>query len=76
MMAPVAHESDWGTRKRRIDAELNAAGWRVGGGDARRTEDEKTGNGPAGYTRRNAAEFHGWVTISLEAQLANGAIAG
>src|SRR5580692_6151662 len=42
-------ESEWKTRKRRIDAKLDAAGWGLHGKDGRRTEDEETANGPADY---------------------------
>src|SRR5258706_13986050 len=42
-------ESEWKTRKKRIDPKLDAAGWRLRGRDARRTEEEETANGPADY---------------------------
>jgi type I restriction enzyme R subunit len=42
-------ESEWKTRKKRIDPKLDAAGWRLRGGEAHRTEEEETANGPADY---------------------------
>ena len=42
-------ESEWKTRKKRIDPKLDAAGWRLRGKDAHRTEEEETANGPADY---------------------------
>jgi len=42
-------EAEWRTRKQRIDPRLDAAGWRLRGRDARRTEEEETANGPADY---------------------------
>ena len=46
-----ADESEWRTRKLRIDPLLDACGWRLGRGTnaARRTEEEETDNGPADY---------------------------
>ena len=47
---PTEHESEWVTRKRRIDPRLDALGWRLGaGGGSRRTEEEETDHGPADY---------------------------
>ncbi len=46
------YESEWLTRKRRIDPLLDAAGWprRKGKGNtAFRTEEEETARGPADY---------------------------
>ncbi len=46
------NESEWLTRKRRIDPLLDAAGWprRKGKGNAAfRTEEEETAHGPADY---------------------------
>ena len=45
----MAGESEWKTRKKRIDPKLDAAGWRLRGKDAHRTEEEETANGPADY---------------------------
>ena len=45
----MAGESEWKTRKKRIDPKLDAAGWRLRGKDARRTEEEETAHGPADY---------------------------
>jgi type I restriction enzyme R subunit len=45
----MAGEAEWKTRKRRIDPKLDAAGWRLRGKDAYRTEEEETANGPADY---------------------------
>ena len=42
-------ESEWRTRKQRIDPKLDAAGWRLGGSSAHRSEEEETANGPADY---------------------------
>ncbi len=48
-------ESEWKTRKKRIDPRLDAAGWVLPRGGARpihqpfRTEEEETDNGPADY---------------------------
>jgi len=47
-------ESEWKTRKKRIDPKLDAAGWKLARGQARqqrpfRTEEEETENGPADY---------------------------
>ncbi len=44
-------ESEWRTRKSRIDPKLDAAGWRVAksGPAPHRTEEEETDNGPADY---------------------------
>jgi type I restriction enzyme R subunit len=42
-------ESEWKTRKKRIDPKLDATGWGQRGKDARRTEEEETANGPADY---------------------------
>lgn len=47
-----AAESEWKTRKRRIDPKLDAAGWRLlkkASAGAGRTEEEETENGPADY---------------------------
>jgi len=51
---PPTHEPEWLTRKRRIDPQLDAAGWlRFDGREhqrlAGRTEEEETANGPADY---------------------------
>ena len=51
---PPAHESEWLTRKKRIDPPLDAAGWtRLTGQQnhklAGRTEEEETANGPGDY---------------------------
>jgi type I site-specific restriction endonuclease len=35
----MAAENEWKTRKKRIDPKLDAAGWRLRGKDARRTEE-------------------------------------
>ena len=48
----AGHESEWLTRKRRIDPLLDAAGWprRKGKANAAfRTEEEETAHGPADY---------------------------
>jgi len=47
----AGYESEWLTRKRRIDPLLDAAGWprRKGGNSAFRTEEEETAHGPADY---------------------------
>jgi len=45
----MAGESEWKTRKRRIDPKLDAAGWRLRGSSAHRSEEEETANGPADY---------------------------
>ncbi len=45
----MAGEAEWKTRKKRIDPKLDAAGWRLRGRDAHRTEEEETSNGPADY---------------------------
>jgi len=42
-------ESEWKTRKKRIDPKLDAAGWPPRGRQARRSEEEDTANGPADY---------------------------
>src|SRR5216684_6067066 len=47
-------ESEWRTRKGRIDPKLDAAGWRLPKGGKRstkpfRSEEEPTANGPADY---------------------------
>lgn len=51
---PTPQEPEWLTRKKRIDPQLDAAGWpRLAGaqdhGGAGRTEEEETANGPADY---------------------------
>ncbi len=45
------HNSEWLTRKRRIDPVLNGLGWnlRVAGSGAFRLEEYETANGPADY---------------------------
>ena len=47
------HESEWKTRKERIDPRLDAQGWRRGPGATsakpHRTEEHETKNGPADY---------------------------
>lgn len=54
-MSPPREESEWKTRKKRIDPKLDAAGWRLARGAARslrepfRTEEEETANGPSDY---------------------------
>jgi type I restriction enzyme, R subunit len=45
----MAGESEWKTRKKRIDPKLDALGWKLRRSDARRTEEEETANGPADY---------------------------
>jgi type I restriction enzyme R subunit len=51
----MAGESEWRTRKKRIDPKLDAAGWKLPRGGARplhqpfRSEEEPTDNGPADY---------------------------
>ncbi len=51
-MSP-GEESEWKTRKRRIDPRLDAVGWKLGQGAAspipNRTEEHETQNGPADY---------------------------
>ncbi len=45
-------ESEWQTRKKRIDPLLDAAGWPLRKASSRgtfRTEEEETANGPADY---------------------------
>jgi type I restriction enzyme R subunit len=48
-------ESEWKTRKRRIDPRLDACGWHLPKGSTTpihrpyRTEEEETDNGPADY---------------------------
>jgi type I restriction enzyme R subunit len=51
---PREHDSEWLTRKHRIDPRLDALGWRlsttpVQPGSSRRTEEEETDHGPADY---------------------------
>ena len=53
-MAPTSNESEWLTRKQRIDPELDRLGWkklRADGSTARphRVEEYETANGPADY---------------------------
>jgi type I restriction enzyme, R subunit len=54
-MAQNQDESEWKTRKRRIDPKLDAAGWKFPRSGARplhqpfRSEEEETDNGPADY---------------------------
>lgn len=47
------NESEWTTRKKRIDPKLDATGWRLRSGGAQppayRSEEEGTANGPADY---------------------------
>lgn len=51
----MSSESEWLTRKRRIDPKLDARGWRLPAGDPAplhqpyRTEEEETDSGPADY---------------------------
>lgn len=51
----MSSESEWLTRKRRIDPKLDARGWRLPSGNLAplhgpgRTEEEETDNGPADY---------------------------
>lgn len=49
-MSP-AEESEWKTRKRRIDPRLDSVGWKLGkaGSQPHRTEEHETANGPADY---------------------------
>jgi type I restriction enzyme R subunit len=58
-------ESEWTTRKRRIDPRLDAAGWprRTGapGGKPFRTEEHPTRNGPADYALWLASKVVGVV---------------
>src|SRR5258708_37144749 len=42
-------ESEWKTRKKRIDPTLEATGWPLRGRKAHRSEEEATANGPADY---------------------------
>src|SRR5262245_5264519 len=48
-----SEESEWQTRKRRIDPRLDALGWKRGPGatspQPHRTEEHETQNGPADY---------------------------
>jgi type I restriction enzyme R subunit len=48
---PSEHNSEWLTRKRRIDPMLDALGWRLSntGTGSRRIEEEETDSGPADY---------------------------
>ncbi|PKL56035.1 MAG: hypothetical protein CVV35_06720 [Methanomicrobiales archaeon HGW-Methanomicrobiales-6] len=54
-MTPPHDESEWLTRKKRIDPKLDAAGWPLPKKGttpihtAHRTEEEETSNGPADY---------------------------
>ena len=54
-MVPKITESEWKTRKTRIDPKLDTAGWRLPRGNASpirgsyRTEEEPTDHGPADY---------------------------
>ncbi len=49
-MPPPPDESEWLTRKRRIDPKLDACGWvRAAKSPAHRTEEEETSAGPADY---------------------------
>ncbi len=61
-------ESEWQTRKRRIDPKLNQAGWPKLGKSAfpapRRTEEEETSNGPADY----ALWLNGHIAAVVEAK--------
>ena len=43
----MSDESEWKTRKTRIDPKLDGAGWRLHRGPVRRTEEEDTAHGPA-----------------------------
>lgn len=49
----MANESEWKTRKKRIDPKLDAAGWRLPRArpkaDAFRSEEEETDAGPADF---------------------------
>jgi type I restriction enzyme R subunit len=45
----MGDESEWKTRKKRIDPKLDGAGWRLRGRESYRTEEEETANGPADY---------------------------
>lgn len=45
----AGQENEWKTRKKRIDPKLDAAGWPLRRGAAKRTEEEETSNGPADY---------------------------
>lgn len=50
LRGPTEHESEWLTRKRRIDPRLDARGWRLGASTGScRTEEEDTDHGPADY---------------------------
>src|SRR5260370_7679321 len=42
-------ESEWKTRKKRIDPKLEAAGWPLRGRQAHRSEEEDRANGAADY---------------------------
>ncbi len=54
-MSPKTDESEWKTRKKRIDPKLDAAGWILPRGGVRplhqpfRSEEEETDHGPADY---------------------------
>lgn len=62
---PPSQESEWRTRKSRIDPRLDAAGWRLGrGGAQHRTEEEETDSGPADY----ALWLGGGVAAIVEAK--------
>lgn len=57
------HESEWRTRKKRIDPKLDASGWPLRQSDAAgpsRTEEEDTDNGPADY-----ALWHGKAVLGV-----------
>jgi type I restriction enzyme R subunit len=63
----AAHESEWLTRKRRIDPLLDAAGWsayKSRGIRAYRTEEEETAHGPADY----ALWLDGQIAAIVEAK--------
>lgn len=61
----AAHESEWLTRKRRIDPLLDAAGWPrrgAGASAAFRTEEEETAHGPAALGLECGCEYRFFVT--------------
>lgn len=62
----MSSESEWQTRKRRIDPRLDAAGWNLtpGGSTDHRAEEFPTENGPADYT----LHLNGHVVAIVEAK--------
>ena len=61
----MSGESEWKTRKKRIDPKLDGVGWTRSTGRARaapfRTEEEETDNGPADYALWTDSQLVGVV---------------